>query len=87
MGILPVPWVGAAPLALVVDLVPPGEVERLPGPATADVAGISLPSLRLAPFEASAPAKLRLALGARLAHIPGVPADPPPDVRQGSPST
>ncbi len=87
VGILPVPWVGAAPLALVVDLVPPGEVERLPGPATADVAGISLPSLRLAPFEASAPAKLRLALGARLAHIPGVPADPPPDVRQGSPST
>ena len=52
-----------APLSLVVDLVPPDRIERLPEPARETVLGIDLPLLALAPFEASAPAKLRLALG------------------------
>lgn len=52
-----------APLSLVVDLVPPDRIERLPEPATETVLGVELPVFALAPFEASAPAKLRLALG------------------------
>jgi HPr kinase/phosphorylase len=55
-----------APLSLVVDLVPPDRIDRLPEPALEDVLGVALPLLALAPFEASAPAKLRLAL-ARIA--------------------
>ena len=51
-----------APLAMIVDLVPPEHVERLPDPAEEEVLGVALPLLALAPFEASAPAKLRLAL-------------------------
>ena len=51
-----------APLALLVDLVPPDRIERLPEPARETVLGVDLPVLALAPFEASAPAKLRLAL-------------------------
>lgn len=50
------------PLAMIVDLVPAEHVERLPDPAEEEVLGVALPLLALAPFEASAPAKLRLAL-------------------------
>jgi HPr kinase/phosphorylase len=52
-----------APLSLVVDLMPPDHIERLPEPARETVLGVALPVLALAPFEASAVAKLRLALG------------------------
>lgn len=52
-----------APVRLIVDLVRPGSVERLPEPAYEILAGVRLPRIDLAPFEASAPAKLRLALG------------------------
>lgn len=51
-----------APVRLVIDLVPAAEVERMPAPASVTLAGIALPRLALAPFEASAPAKVRLAL-------------------------
>jgi serine kinase of HPr protein (carbohydrate metabolism regulator) len=54
--------VARAPLALLVDLVPPQHIERLPKPARERLLGIDLPVLTLAPFEASASAKLRLAL-------------------------
>ena len=55
-----------APVALLVDLVPSERIERLPEPARERLLGIDLPVLALAAFEASAPAKLRLAL-ARIA--------------------
>ena len=51
-----------APLALLVDLVRPDQVERMPEPAREKVLGIDLPKVALAPFEASIVAKLRLAL-------------------------
>jgi serine kinase of HPr protein (carbohydrate metabolism regulator) len=51
-----------APLALLVDLVPSTKVERLPEPASEILLGISLKVMALAPFEASTPIKLRLAL-------------------------
>lgn len=61
LGLVTVPWVAAAPLALVVDLVAPAQVERLPERSQVEYLGIGLPLLALAPFEASAAAKLRLA--------------------------
>jgi|SRR6185437_952983 len=64
IGILRVPSVATAPLRLVVDLVPSAAVERLPDPQTCDYLDRCFPLIRLAPFEASAPAKLRLALRA-----------------------
>jgi len=54
--------IARAPLALIVDLVPPEKIERMPEPAHEIVEGVSLPILALAPFEASAVAKLHLAL-------------------------
>lgn len=51
-----------APLSLLVDLVPHDRIERLPEPAEEILLNVGLPLLALAPFEASAAAKLRLAL-------------------------
>jgi serine kinase of HPr protein (carbohydrate metabolism regulator) len=51
-----------APLLLLIDLVTADHVERLPDPVTENLLGVDLPVLALAPFEASAAAKLRLAL-------------------------
>lgn len=62
VGILRVPTVAAAPLRLVVELVAAERVERLPEPRLCTFLGVSVPLLALTPFEASAPAKLRLAL-------------------------
>lgn len=64
IGILRVDSLALAPLALVVDLVAPEAVERLPEPRSETILGLSIPLIALAPFEASAPAKLRLALDA-----------------------
>ena len=49
-------------VTLLVDLVAPKRIERMPQPAREKVMGVTLPVLALAPFEASAAAKLRLAL-------------------------
>lgn len=49
-------------LALVIDLMPPEQVERLPMPASVDYFGLAVPLLRLDPFTASAAAKVRLAV-------------------------
>jgi HPr kinase/phosphorylase len=64
LGIMSVPHLAEAELRLIVPLCDPDDVPRLPrlGEETADIHGIALPVLRLAPFEASAPLKLRLAL-------------------------
>ncbi|NQV84074.1 MAG: hypothetical protein HQ494_09665 [Rhodospirillales bacterium] len=62
IGIVTVPAVPVSPLALVVELIRAEDVERLPEPQTTNVLGVALPLVRLAPFEASAPAKVRAAL-------------------------
>lgn len=62
VGILHLAHRDSVPLALVVDLVAPGQVERLPEPAAADYLGVALPRLALAPFQASTAAKVRLAM-------------------------
>jgi|SRR5579862_521181 len=64
IGILRAPSVAVAPLRLVVDLVAPAEIERLPEPRACQLLGRDVPLIALAPFEASVDAKLRLALSA-----------------------
>ena len=51
-----------AAVALLVDLAQPQRIERLPEPAREKILGVELPVVPVAPFEASASAKLRLAL-------------------------
>ena len=51
-----------AAVVLLVDLAHPERIERLPEPMREKILGIDLPVVSLAPFEASASAKLRLAL-------------------------
>lgn len=62
LGIVRVPHRARAPLALVVDLVHATDVERLPEPSSAQLLGVMVPRVALAPFEASTPAKVRLAM-------------------------
>jgi serine kinase of HPr protein (carbohydrate metabolism regulator) len=62
LGIMPVPSIASARLRLVVDLVPADAIERMPEQRHCDLLGCTVPLIALAPFEASAPAKLRLAL-------------------------
>ena len=64
LGIVAVETVPSAPLFLVVELAAPGLVERLPEAATWQCLGIEVPMIKLAPFEPSTPAKLRLAVRA-----------------------
>ncbi len=56
-------------LALVVEASPPAAIERLPEPSYSQWLEIQVPALRLAPLEASAPTKVRLALAARSGSI------------------
>jgi HPr kinase/phosphorylase len=65
LGIVDVPHLASAPLRLVVDLMPPQEIERMPAARECTFLGRAVPVVALAPFEASAPAKLRLALRSR----------------------
>ena len=62
LGVLRVGADAEAPLALVADLLPPADVERLPETRHCELLGLSLPWLALAPFEASSVAKLHFAL-------------------------
>lgn len=66
VGIRRLPSVLEAEAALIVDLVAPHAVLRLPPLPlpTEDVLGVPVPRTKLAPFEASAPLKLRALLGA-----------------------
>jgi serine kinase of HPr protein (carbohydrate metabolism regulator) len=65
LGVVDLPFRSTVPLHLLIDLVAPGEVERMPVRDSMTLDGISLIPLRwiaLAPFEASAAAKVRLAV-------------------------
>ena len=72
VGILRVDALSEAPVALIVDLVPAESLERLPVRHTETILGVALPLVRVTPFDASAAAKLRLAL--RAFTEPGLPA-------------
>jgi HPr kinase/phosphorylase len=74
VGIVNLKQVPETELVLVVDLSGPDLVERLPeNNMTTQVAGVELPLIRLAPFEASAPIKLALALASRGAKLSASP--------------
>jgi serine kinase of HPr protein (carbohydrate metabolism regulator) len=62
LGIVEVPYLGEAELVLVCDLV--NDVPRMPPEPweRAEIAGHPVPVLKLAPFELSAPLKLKMAL-------------------------
>lgn len=60
LGILRLDWC-EAPLGLIVDLVAEEAIARLPEAASETVLGLAVPRLAVAPFAASAAAKLRLA--------------------------
>ena len=62
LGIVTQPALAEAPIALIVDLVPPAAVERLPEERHERLCGHDVPLLDLDPFAASAVAKIRLAL-------------------------
>jgi len=62
IGILTVPHQVSAPLCLVVDLAPSETIERLPESRSYRFFSYDIPMIALAPFEASASAKLRAAL-------------------------
>lgn len=64
LGIVRVEALAEAPLALIADLVAPQDVERMPEPYSETIFGLSIPIVEVAPFEASAAAKLRFALAA-----------------------
>ncbi|MBY6264755.1 aldolase [Azospirillum sp. 412522] len=74
VGILPVPSTRSAPVGLIVDLLPRPEVERLPEAQTGTLLDVALPRLGLHAFDASTPAKIRLAAaslrGGRLERVP-----------------
>jgi HPr kinase/phosphorylase len=53
-----------APLALIADLMPSNLIERLPSRRTEMILGLAIPVIAASPFEASAPAKLRLSMRA-----------------------
>ena len=72
VGIFKVDALAEAPVAMIVDLVPAETLERLPARLSETILGVALPLIALAPWEASAPAKLRLAL--RAFTQPGLPA-------------
>jgi HPr kinase/phosphorylase len=61
VGILRVPAAAEAKIGLAVDLVPGGDIERLPAPRYRDYLGIQVPLLTLDPFHASAAAKVAFA--------------------------
>ena len=60
LGIVTMLHGNAMPVALLIDLARP--VERMPEPATLSLCGIEVPLVALAPFEASAPVKVEIAL-------------------------
>lgn len=62
LGVISVSFAQNVPLALVIDLVAPEAVERLPDAGFCPILGVEIPRLAMTPFEASAPAKIRAAL-------------------------
>lgn len=62
LGITEVPTVEAATVCLLVDLLAPSAVPRMPDDRFETVLGLQIPVLTLAPFETTAAIKLALAL-------------------------
>jgi HPr kinase/phosphorylase len=72
LGLFRLDALAEAPVALIAELVAPETVERLPVRRCETILGLAVPLVALAPFEASAAAKLRLMVRAFTAA--GLPA-------------
>jgi HPr kinase/phosphorylase len=70
IGIVTVEASDAAPLFLIADLIPLGEVERMPERNLETILGVPVPLIALAALEASAAAKLRFLRRALAAGSP-----------------
>jgi HPr kinase/phosphorylase len=67
LGVLNVPSTASAEVVLVADLTALDKIERLPNPPpVTELLGVRLPLMHVAPFTASAPVKLLLALAQTL---------------------
>ena len=64
LGVLTLPYLTAAPLALICDLVAREDVPRMPEFSHAEIEGIALPQVSLHAFDVSTVAKLRLKISA-----------------------
>lgn len=64
LGILRFDALAEAPVGLIADLVAADRIERLPPRRAEAILGVAVPLIGIAPFEASAAAKLHLALRA-----------------------
>ena len=63
IGIVRIPPAESAPVVLIIDLDQDGQIERLPELENIEFQGVSVRRLILKPFEASAAAKVRVAVG------------------------
>jgi serine kinase of HPr protein (carbohydrate metabolism regulator) len=77
LGILRLDAFAEAPVRLIADLVSANRIERLPPRRNDTILGIAVPLLEIAPFEASAAAKLRVAVRA-IARSPKHDGSRPP---------
>ena len=62
LGIVVVPFEKSAPVGLICELRNLEDIDRLPEVETTIIEGVRLPLYKLAPFEASAPEKIRIAV-------------------------
>ena len=69
LGIVELPYRAAVPVALLADLRPQAQIERLPEEDYEELGGVALRRIDLDPWQISAPEKLRLALRAAAALI------------------
>lgn len=71
LGIKRVPFLASAQLVLLCDLVAADHVPRMPPDPLerTALAGVEIPTLRVSPFEASAPLKLKMALLNAAPHL------------------
>ena len=74
IGIVSMDFVPQCPVDLVVDLVAPRAIERMPEAAHVTLSGHRVRRVALAPFEASTPAKVRLTLSAGEARALAAPS-------------
>lgn len=69
LGIIEMSPIADAPLCLVCDLCAPEGIPRMPEPLFANMLDMEIALLQIAPFEASAPVKVRLGVAAALRGI------------------
>lgn len=69
VGIVQLGCVPRVPVTAIFDLVPLSDIERLPEPQTEEFEGADIPRYCIHGFDASAPAKVRLALKAQTENL------------------